>query len=143
MAGKKFKYRVDIKNNIAIKGNRRTVKSDFGERRIISVGLDKDFNLLNRYIIKDNVFIPYSIDMQLKRGKGGSGFYYMMNELSYMCVVSAQYNNRGVLVDKSLIMYIPKVTFSEKELYFTRVTGEIEKEKYDRILNNLVGITSF
>ena len=139
MAGKKFKFRSDGNRRVAIKEVVARSFSIRGPRISVSMGLDNNFNLSNKYIIKDNLLTGVETTSGLKKGKGGKAIYYALGEISYMATLTLQYNKNKKIVEKILTIYVPKNICSSEEIYCVRSTGQLTKEQKESITNNILG----
>ena len=70
MAGKKFKFRTDGNRRVAIKEVVTRSVSVRGPRISVSMGLDNELNLSNKYIVDGNIFTLVENTKGLKRVKG-------------------------------------------------------------------------
>lgn len=137
MAGKKFKFRVDGNNKVGIKEVINRVMSARGERISYSVGLTKDFVVAPKFIVKDNLFVPILETKSLKRGRGGKAVYYSLNDISYIATLTLQYNKKGKVVERTLILYTPYTLCSMDEIYCNRRIGSVSVEEKDEIMNTI------
>lgn len=133
MAGKKFKFRIDAHNRVGIKEQRTQTMNTRGKRVSISIGLNSEFDISDKYIIKDNILIPILDENSITRGRGGYAIYYSMSDISYIATVTVQYNKKGKIIEKMLTLYIPKGLYSVDEIYCNRITGDVTHEQYTRI----------
>lgn len=139
MAGKKFKFRCDGNRRVGIKEVITRNMTMRGQRISVSVGLDKDFNLSIKHIIKDNILIPVKDTIGFKKGKGGKAIYYPLDEISYIVTIILQYNRNNKIVEKTLTLYEPRFNCSLDEIYCLKITTEISQEEKEMILNNVFG----
>ncbi len=138
MAGKKFKFRSDGNNRVGIKESVVRSLSVRGPRISVSIGLDKDFNPSNKYIVEGNILTPIKTTKGLKQGKGAKVIYYPIDEISYIATLTLQYNKANKIVDKVLTVYVPQNICSSDEIYGVRTTGKFSKEDKDNIITNIL-----
>lgn len=136
MAGKKFKFRSDANNRVGIKEQVNKLVSTRGPRISVSVGLDKNLNLSNKYIIEDNILTPF-VMKGTKKEKNSKVVYYLIDEISYMATLTLQFNRKGKLIDQNLVLYVPKDICSIDEIYCNRITSKFNKEEKEKVLENI------
>lgn len=137
MAGKKFKFRSDMNKRVGVK---ETVTRSFsvrGPKISVSLGLDRNFNLSNKYIMDGSILTPIISTKDMKRGRGQKVVYYPIDEISYIVTLTLQYNKNNKLVDKSLTVYVPQDICGPEEIYAVRTTGKFSKEEKDQIVENI------
>ena len=138
LAGKKFKFRIDAHNHVGIKEQRIQTMNTRGKRVSISIGLNKAYEIAQKYIVKDNILTPIVDEKSIMRGRGGYAIYYSMGEISYIATITLQYNKKGKIIEKILTLYIPKGLYSLDEIYCTRITGDVTQEQYMEITEKLL-----
>ena len=98
MAGKKFKFRTDGNRRVAIKEVVTRSVSVRGPRISVSMGLDNELNLSNKYIVDGNIFTLVENTKGLKKGKGAKVIYYPLDEISYIATLTLQYNKSKKII---------------------------------------------
>lgn len=139
MTGKKFKFRSDGNRRVALKEVVARGVTIRGPRISVSMGLDSNFNLSKKYIVKDNILTEIESTKGLKKGKGARAIYYPLDEISYMATLTLQYNKNKKIVEKILTIYIPQNICSSDEIYCVRANGKINKEQKECLINSIFG----
>lgn len=140
MAGKRIKFRADSKNRIACKETVLRTVNVVGKRVNLTVGLNKDFNLSNKYTMQDNFLVLLEDESILtaKKGKGAKAVYYALDEISYFATITIQFNKKNKVTSRVLTLYQPQSQCNFNELYCKRVTSLINSEKREEILDNII-----
>ncbi len=123
MAGKKIEYRTDGNGTVVIKEVIKRGSSVRGPKHTISVCLNRDFQLSNRYAMIDNIATPIESLGKIKSGKREKPVYYAISEILYVASITYQCNRQGKVVDSTLALYIIEAICNEKDLYCHRVTA--------------------
>lgn len=138
MTGKKFKFRSDFKGNVGVKEVVLKGNTQRGRRLSVSVGLDERLQLLPKYTIQDNCFIPLDDVSKLKQGRGGKAVYYLFSDISYVVTITLQYNKKDKIVERILTLYKPESLCSANEVYCTRITGSLKEEQMEYVFQMLI-----
>lgn len=138
MAGKKFKFRSDANNKVGLKEQVNKLVSTRGPRISVSMGLDKDLNLSNKYIMENNILVPL-LTKNTGKVRSNKVTYYLIDEISYMATLTLQYNKKNKLIEKILILYVPQDICSVDEIYGSRITSRFTKEEKEEIIKNIIG----
>ncbi len=123
MAGKKVEFRSDGNRNVVIKEVIKRGSSVRGPKHTISICLNSDFQLANRYVMQDNIVTPIESLGKSKTGKREKPVYYVLSEISYIATITYQCNRQGKVVDNTFALYIIEAVCGEKDLYCHRVTA--------------------
>ena len=139
MAGKKFKFRTDGNRRVAIKEVVTRSVSVRGPRISVSMGLDSELNLSNKYIVDGNIFTMIESTKGLKKGKGSKVIYYTLDEISYIATLTLQFNKSKKIVEKTLTLYVPQGVCSSDEIYCNRFTSSLSSEEKELVIENILG----
>lgn len=123
MAGKKCEFRSDGNGRVVIKEVIKRGSSVRGPKHTISVCLNSDFQLSNRYVMQDNIITPVDSLSKSKTGKREKPVYYALSEISYIATITYQCNRQGKVVDNTFALYLIQAVCGEKDLYCNRVTA--------------------
>lgn len=137
MATKMFKLRI-CSGGIGFKEDYKSAFSQRGTKFYLSVGLDKNFNLLQGYVIEDGLFVPITPETQLKREKHRRAVYYLFNELEYICTVAIEKSKRGTYFEPTMNVYLPTGQYLEDEIFCSCVNSLLTPDLKKRLAETLL-----
>ena len=140
MAGKKFKFRIDSANQVAIKEDVTKVSNKNGSKIKVTLCLDENLNVAPIAIFKDNILTKLQLDDI--GSKERYVIYYPFEEVTYIATVVIELKEGKRIRDKDIVIYIPKGIVSTEELYCDRVTSSFSRGKKQEILNKVINFAT-
>lgn len=123
MTTKKFKYRVDSNNKIAVKEVVSKAVKGTTTRLSVLLGVDEALKLSNVSVFKDNTCISAEdlaenrslLDYLIELKTTGTPIYYALDDLTYLCVVTMTMIDKTV-TKKNINLYCPIGYTPENEI---------------------------
>ena len=143
MTGKVFKVHTSSDKKVGFKEELGYGVSQRGSKCYLTVCLDSNFNLLQGYVLEDTHFVPVEKDTKLKHTRKRRAIYYMMNELSYVCTIIIEKNDKGKVFDNSVILYLPYSLKEDGRVQCKRVSSMLTQEAKVELNNKLMEYALF
>lgn len=140
MAGKKFKFRVDSNNNVAIKEEVIRTVGKKGTKIRVTLCLDENTDLAPLAIFKENILVDFQLEDMSNRDK--YVLYYPFDSVTYIATVIIELREDKKIKNKDIVIYIPKGIVSLDELYCERVTSTFSRVHKEEILNKVINFAT-